>query len=88
MDARIDRTKLLTIIGKKQWSNKELYDRWKMKYKVNMKYSNFMELMSNNISWKLSYAFSLCEMLDVDIYELFEFVPEYNVTVMQLNNRQ
>lgn len=85
MDAKLNRTKLSLIIGKKQWTAKELYNRWKVRYGAKMGYTSFMELLNNNVGWKLSYAFALSEMLEVDIYELFEFITDDQMIMTELS---
>lgn len=72
-DAKINRQKFQNLIGKQRWTAKEFHDRWTKHYGLSIKYNNFMELINNNVSWKLVYAFAISDMLEVDINELFEF---------------
>lgn len=71
--AHINRQLFQSIIGQKKWTARDFHQRWIATYGLKMGYSNFMELMNNNISWKLEYAFAISEMLEVEIYDLFEF---------------
>lgn len=75
-DAYIDRQKFQMLIGGKQWTAKEFHQRWTSRYGFKMKYNNFMELINNNVGWKLVYAFAISEMLEVNIDELFVFTSE------------
>jgi hypothetical protein len=72
-DAKINRQKFQSLIGAKQWTAKEFHERWTNVYGFSIGYKNFMELINNNVSWKLVYAFAIAEMLEVDVYNLFEF---------------
>lgn len=71
--AEINRQKFQSLIGARAWTAKDFHERWTREYKFKMKYNNFMELINNNVSWKLVYAFAMAEMLEVEISELFVF---------------
>lgn len=71
--AQINRQRFQALIGVKEWTAKDFHERWTRAYKFKMGYNNFMELINNNVSWKLVYAFAISEMLEVDVAELFEF---------------
>lgn len=73
-DARMNRIRFQTLISGKKWSAKEFHDRWTKQYGFKIKYNNFMELINNNVSWKLVYALAIAHMLDVDVNELFDFI--------------
>jgi hypothetical protein len=74
--AGINRQAFQSLIGSKRWTAKEFHERWANKYGFKIKYNNFMELINNNVSWKLVYAMSISEMLETDIDELFYFEDE------------
>lgn len=76
VDSRLNRQLFQALIGQRKLTAKDFFDKWTSKYKVKMTYNNFMELVNNNIGWKLTYAFSVAEMLEVDITELFEYSHE------------
>lgn len=75
-NAKINRQKFQLLIGKHNWTAKDFWDRWTKKYGFTIIYNSFMELLNNNVSWKLVYAFSVADMLEVDINELFDFHKE------------
>ena len=77
-DAKLNRTRFQNLINEKRWNAKEFWDRWTDKYGIIMGYNNFMELINNNVSWKLVYAISIADMLDVEVSELFEFYTSTN----------
>lgn len=72
-DAKINRPKFQSLIGKNKWTAKEFHERWINTYGFTIKYTNFMELINNNVSWKLAYAFAISEMLESEVTDLFEF---------------
>lgn len=72
-DAKIDRIRFNNLIRQNKWNAKEFHERWCYRYGFKIGYNNFMELLNNNVSWKLVYAFAIAHMLDVDINDLFEF---------------
>ena len=69
--AEIDRQKFQSLIGERQWTAKEFHKRWQEAYRFTVKYNNFMELINNNVSWKLVYALTIAEMLESNVNELF-----------------
>jgi hypothetical protein len=75
-DAKLNRQLFQISIGKKEWTAKEFHERWISKYGFTIKYNNFMELINNNVSWKLVYALAIADMLGVDINEIFEFTSD------------
>jgi hypothetical protein len=75
-DAKLNRQKFQSLIGQKNWTAKEFHTRWKKNYGFAMRYNNFMELVNNNLNWKLLYAFAIADMLEVSIDELFYFGTE------------
>jgi len=77
-EATINRNVFQNLIGANRWTAKEFHERWILRYGFTIKYNNFMELINNNVSWKLVYAFAIAEMLTVDINELFEFTTSEN----------
>jgi hypothetical protein len=72
-NAKINTPKFQILISENKWTAKDFYNRWTGKYQFTILYSSFMELINNHVSWKLVYAFSISEMLEVDINDLFEF---------------
>lgn len=72
-DATLNREKFQSLIGAKEWTAKEFHKRWIDRYSFSIKYNNFMELINNNVSWKLVYAFAISEMLETNIADLFDF---------------
>jgi hypothetical protein len=77
-DAKLNRQRFQNLIGKEEWTAKEFHERWTTKYGFTIKYNNFMELLNNNVSWKLVYGFAIADMLSVDINDLFEFNADEN----------
>jgi hypothetical protein len=69
--AEIDERKFSHLLREKKLNNKEFFYKLIEKYGFTFRYSNFMELVKNNINWRLSYALAICEMLEVEIPELF-----------------
>lgn len=78
-DAKINRQKFQSLIGRKKWTAKEFHERWVGVYGFKMRYTNFMELINNNVSWKLVYALAISEMLEVNVGELFDFIKDEDI---------
>lgn len=74
-EMEINKAKLkIVITTKKEWNFKELWKRMVDAYGLDLEYKSFMALLQNNISWKLTYAQAICEMIDVSIDEIFDWV--------------
>lgn len=72
-DATINKEALKTKLEAKGWTFKELHARLRSMYGFKIGYSNMMELINNNISWKLCYAFAIVQLLQSNFDDLFTF---------------
>lgn len=71
-DVLINEYRLDYLLHKKEWTGVELHERIIKKYGFELKYKAFMTLLSNKITWKLSYAWFIADILDDKIEELFD----------------
>lgn len=74
MDVVLNREKTKEIMDSQGMSYVELHNRMVEKFGLDLKYKGFMNLLTNNSSWKLLYAFALSETLHTDISVIFELV--------------
>lgn len=68
----LDKKKFDAILKRKGYNFfSEFYDVWAERYGMDITYRSFAMLLDNRTSWKLDYAYTISEMLRVDIMDLF-----------------
>lgn len=70
----INEDKLKFLLQQRGWTYKELVERLRNRYGVEIKYKGLVPLFSNKANWKLLYAYILCDLLEVNINDLFDLV--------------
>lgn len=71
--AVLDKDGLKSIIRSKNMNFSELHRAIEEKYKLGISYRGFMALINNDSSWKLIYALSIINILNIkDINSIFK----------------
>lgn len=70
----LNRDKLKELVERRGMDYTTLHNRVEDAYGLNLTYKSFMSTISNRHTWKLLYAHAIADVLNVDIYELFEIV--------------
>ena len=73
-DVAIKRELLKDLLKLKKMKHKTLYEKIVNSYGLDLSYKGFMALISNRSSWKLLYAWAICDVLGVELERLFEIV--------------
>lgn len=73
-DVTIKRGLLKDLLKLKKMKHKTLYETIVDRYGLDLSYKGFMALISNRSSWKLLYAWAICDVLGVELERLFEIV--------------
>lgn len=73
-DVIINKQKLKNILDSKDMEYVELQGIMHDKYGIDLKYKGFMSLLDNHSTWKLVYAWIICEILDIKMTDIFEQV--------------
>ncbi len=73
-DIVLDRAKMEYIMMSKNIIYKELWENLNEKYGLDIGYKGFMSLINNRSNWKLLYAYTICEELNIEIKDIFRLV--------------
>lgn len=73
-DSLLNKEKLDAILEAKNLGYKELYNEVIKEHGLRLEYKSFMNLLANNVTWKLHYARAICRTLDVQIDDIFDYV--------------
>lgn len=70
-DIILNKDALANILLKKDLEYAELHEAIVDAYGLKLSYKGFMSLVSNQATWKLLYAWAVCEVLKVSIADIF-----------------
>ena len=70
-DIILNKEALANILLKKDLEYAELHEAIVDAYGLKLSYKGFMSLISNQATWKLLYAWAVCEVLKVDLTAIF-----------------
>lgn len=73
-DLHINKDRVKKLLDEKGMEYMELYRKAEDKYGLDITYKTFMNLLSNRSTWKLIYAWAIADMLNVEIYEIYDMV--------------
>lgn len=70
----LNRDKLKSVIDKRGMDYISLHKKVEDSYGLNLSYKSFMSILSNRSTWKLIYAHAISDVLNLNIYDIFEIV--------------
>lgn len=70
-DIILNKKALSNLLLKKDMEYAELHEAIVDAYGLKLSYKGFMSLISNQATWKLLYAWAVCQVLKVDISDIF-----------------
>lgn len=73
-DVIINKQKLKEILDSQDMEYLQLQEKMRDDYGIDLKYKGFMSLLDNHSTWKLVYAWIICEILKVQMTDIFETV--------------
>ncbi|MDS7057160.1 hypothetical protein NXG04_07660 [Klebsiella pneumoniae] len=73
-DIKLNKNKLDAILDSQKMDYTELHTKICRQFGLKISYKGFMNILSNRNSWKLLYAFALCELLKINTNDIFELV--------------
>lgn len=73
-EVKLNKNKLKAILDAKGMEYTELHLKAHKKYGLDITYRAFMNQLSNRSTWKLTYAWIICEIINKDITDVFELV--------------
>lgn len=73
-DVEINKKKLKEILDRRGLEYIELYRRAVEKFGLDISYKGFMQLLSNNSSWKLLYAWAITDILLIKMEDVFDII--------------
>lgn len=68
----LDKEKLNQLLHENKLNNLQLLQTLHDKHGIELSYKGFNSLINNHNSWKLVYAYALCDVLNIKIEELFK----------------
>ena len=73
-DVLLNRDRLIEVLDSQGMNHKDLYHKITEKYGLDISYKGFMNLITNRSSWKLLYAYTIIEVLSINLRDIFEMV--------------
>lgn len=70
----VNQDKLKEVIDRKDMDYMALYDTVVEEYGLDITYKGFMSLLKNRSNWKLTYAWAIADVINVNINDIFESV--------------
>lgn len=75
LEARMNKEKFKMYLERKDMNAKQLWEKIVDEYGIHIKYRGFIALINKQNLWKLTYAYVICEALEIDIKDIFELKP-------------
>jgi DNA-binding XRE family transcriptional regulator len=66
---------------------KDLWEKLIKRYDIGLAYGSFMNLLNNEVTWRLLYAYAICDFFDVKISEVFK-ITEVTEEMKSMRHRK